>query len=292
MIIKHLTHQSIDMQLWDHAIDTSANGLVYARSWYLNVMAPGWEALIEENYRFVFPVPVKRKYKLPYIVQPKLTQQLGVFSELPVDNKIIKSFIQKLPSYSYELYLNETNIYDDAHPQPNYVLGLNKQYNQLIKSFSKNTLRNIEKALKTGMKLTTLSIESFMQFYNVAKNTHQMNDLIVLKNLINSGMSVGEIVLVGVVDRTEAVLAALCYTLYKNRITFLLPVVNEAGKKALAMFYLVDELIRQNVNSDILLDFEGSREAGVARFYESFGATNRPYYKIKRMRPSFLVGKL
>lgn len=292
MIIKHLTHQSIDMEQWDKAVDTSANGLVYARSWFLNVLSPGWEALVEENYRYIFPVPVKRKYKLPYIVQPKLTQQLGVFSALAVSSKIIKTFIQKLPSYSYEIYLNESNVYNEAEPQPNYVLELNQSYEILCKSFSKNTRRNIEKATKSGMKSTTLNVGEFMEFYRTSRNIHQMNDLKTLENLINKGISLGELKLKGVVDANENLLAALCYTIYKNRLTFLLPVAGEAGKKALAMFYLVDHLIRQNVNFDLLLDFEGSREEGVARFYESFGATNRPYYKIKSMRPSFLVGKL
>jgi hypothetical protein len=292
MVIKHLTHQSIDMEQWDNAVDSSANGLVYARSWFLNVLAPGWEALVEEHYRFIFPVPVKRKYKLPYIVQPKLTQQLGIFSALPVNSKIIKAFIQKLPSYSYELYLNEANVYKEAEIQPNFVLDLNKPYDQLSKSFTKNTRRNIDKATKSGIKVTTVNVDDFMQFYRTSRNVHQMSDLKMLENLINSGLSLGELKLTGVIDHDGALLATLCFTIFKNRLTFLLPVVGQEGKKALAMFYLVDELIRQNVNSDVLLDFEGSREEGVARFYESFGAINRPYYKIKSMRPSFLVGKL
>jgi hypothetical protein len=292
MVIKHLTHQSIDMELWDQAVDSSANGLVYARSWFLNVLAPGWEALVEENYRFIFPVPVKRKYKIPYIVQPKLTQQLGIFSALPVNTKIIKAFINKLPSYSYELYLNEANSYEEAEPQPNFVLELCHTYDQLSKSFSKNTRRNIEKAVKYGLKTISLDVESYMQFYRISRNIHQMSDLKMLENLLKSGLNLGELCLTGIVDQEDNLLAALCYTIYKKRLTFLLPVVGEAGKKALAMFYLVNELIRQNVNSDLLLDFEGSREEGVARFYESFGAINRSYYKIKSMRPSFLVGKL
>ena len=292
MVIKHLTHQSIDMEQWDQAVDSSANGLVYARSWFLNVLAPGWNALIEENYRFVFPVPVKRKYKLPYIVQPMLTQQLGIFSALPVNSTTIKAFIQKLPSYSFELNLNEANIFEEAEPQPNFVLELYLPYDQLSKSFSKNTRRNIVKARNSGLSTICPDVETFMQFYGISKNKHQMNDMQLLESLIKSGMNLKELFLSGVVDKEANLLATLCYTKYKNRLTFLLPVVGQEGKKALAMFYMIDELIRQNENSDVLLDFEGSREEGVARFYESFGAINRPYYKIKSLRPSFLVGRI
>jgi len=84
----------------------------------------------------------------------------------------------------------------------------------------------------------------------------------------------------------------LCYTLFKDRFTYLIPVSNEQGKKDSAMFYLVDHLIRQTAGQDKILDFEGSSIHGVARFYRGFGAENQPYHIIKKLRPSFLVGRV
>ena len=57
------------------------------------------------------------------------------------------------------------------------------------------------------------------------------------------------------------------------------------------MFLLIDHIIRQEAGKNTILDFEGSKIEGVARFYKGFGAKNHPYFILKRMRPSFLIGK-
>ena len=77
MFIRHLSHKSIDKEKWDQVISAANNGLIYAKSWYLDIVSPNWEALVSDDYNFVFPIPIKRKYKLPYIVQPPLAQQIG-----------------------------------------------------------------------------------------------------------------------------------------------------------------------------------------------------------------------
>jgi hypothetical protein len=58
------------------------------------------------------------------------------------------------------------------------------------------------------------------------------------------------------------------------------------------MFYLVDYIIRKEAAKDKLLDFEGSKIEGVARFYKGFGAKYHPYYILKKLRPAFLVGRI
>ena len=94
MKIIHLENKAIDFNRWDHAISQSNNQLVYASSWYLNVVSPQWEALVTADYEFVMPLPVKSRYKIPYLVQPVLTQQLGIFSKQSITEKIVKEFIK------------------------------------------------------------------------------------------------------------------------------------------------------------------------------------------------------
>ena len=106
MQIKHLKHKAIDFERWDSAIAASNNQLPYAFSWYLNTVSPGWEALVSKDYGFIMPLPVKKKYGFKYLVQPKLTQQLGIFSKSNIDENTVKSFIRKIAVTSYELNLN------------------------------------------------------------------------------------------------------------------------------------------------------------------------------------------
>lgn len=293
MIIRHLSHNSINKKEWDDFISQANNGLIYALSWYLDVVSPQWEALISDDYKFVMPVPIKRKYKLPYIVQPLLTQQLGIFSNEAVTTDTIKKFIQKLPSYSYQLNLNASNFTPDAEVYPNYILSLHKPYAEIADKYSKNTIRNIEKAAKSNLSITDkISIEDFITFYESVSRKFKPTDCKCMRALIKEGIEHEQIRINGVVDNHGKLVAALCYTEYRNRITYLIPVSDEAGKKTSAMFYLIDSIIRQNCVKDKLLDFEGSAIEGIARFYKGFGAINHPYYIIKNLRPSFLVGKI
>lgn len=293
MKITHLSHKLIDYELWDKKVLESANGLIYAKSWYLNIVSPGWEALVSEDFEYILPIPLKRKYKIPYIVQPFLTQQLGIFSSKSIDSNIISSFIKKLPSYSYELNLNENNQYSNSIEYPNYILHLNQTYENLRKSFSKNTIRNIKFAEKYSLKLKeNISGDEFVNFYNSVKRDFLSIDTIMLGMLINEGLSKNEFKIIAIQNSEDKVIAALCLSEYKNRITYLLPVSSVEGKDKSAMFMMVDEIIRKEADSDKILDFEGSKIEGIARFYKGFGACNKPYYIIKNLRPSFLVGRI
>lgn len=293
MKIKHLSHFSINKQNWDELILQADNGLVYALSWYLDIITPKWEALISSDLKYVMPVPIKYKYKLPYIVQPLMAQQLGVFGKAPVPAEIIRMFVKNLPSYSYQLNLNHANLYPKSFQMPNYVLSLADSYDKLSRSFSKNTARNIQKAEKKGLKIVhDYNTEDFLKLYESVNRKYKSPDLETMHALITQGLERNIFQIKAVSNKKGDVIAALCYTLFKDRFTYLIPVSNEQGKKDSAMFYLVDHLIRKASGTDILLDFEGSSIPGVAQFYRGFGAVNQPYHIIKKLRPSFLVGRV
>lgn len=293
MKIKHLSHFSINKQNWDELILQADNGLVYALSWYLDIITPKWEALISSDLKYVMPVPIKYKYKLPYIVQPLMAQQLGVFGKAPVPAEIVRMFVKNLPSYSYQLNLNHANLYPKSFQMPNYVLSLADSYDKLSRSFSKNTARNIQKAEKKGLKIVhDYNTEDFLKLYESVNRKYKSPDLETMHVLITQGLERNIFQIKAVSNKKGDVIAALCYTLFKDRFTYLIPVSNEQGKKDSAMFYLVDYLIRKASGTDILLDFEGSSIPGVAQFYRGFGAVNQPYHIIKKLRPSFLVGRV
>jgi hypothetical protein len=62
-----------------------------------------------------------------------------------------------------------------------------------------------------------------------------------------------------------------------------LPVSNKEGKDTLAMFSIVDKIIKNYANSNFTLDFYGSTIQTIARFYESFGAEINFYSEIKHL---------
>ena len=293
MQIKHLRNSAIDYSLWDACILQSSNHLAYAYSWYLDIVSPGWEALVSEDYDFVMPLPTKSKYKIPYLVQPILTQQLGIFSKHEINEEIVNEFIKEIPYYSYELNLNEHNFFPKALIYPNFLLNLNKSYQELASVYSKNNQRNIEKASKLNLRVE-LDIDSseFLNFYFEVEKQFISVKKNILEMLIGKGISEKAVKICGVYSSTNELIAAVCLLITSNRITYLLPVSNPKGKASSAMFLFIDQFIRKNSGNDLIFDFEGSKIEGIARFYRGFGAKNHPYYILKRFRPSFLINKL
>ena len=79
MIVYHKNNE-IDREQWDNCIKNSPGAKPYAYSWYLDIMAPGWEALVDDDYDSVFPVPGFSQFGIQYIATPVFLQQLGAFS--------------------------------------------------------------------------------------------------------------------------------------------------------------------------------------------------------------------
>jgi hypothetical protein len=292
MKLKHLRNKSIDFKRWDNCIAQSKNHLTYAFSWYLNVVSPDWEALVSKDYEYVMPLPIKSRYGFPYLVQPVLTQQLGIFSKHEITEKTVEEFMKEIPYFSYELNLNENNFYANAIIYPNFILNLKKPYKDICEAYSKNSRRNIEKAKRLNLKIQqNISEQDFLSFYFSVHKHYLSPQQPVLQKLIEKGISENSLMLYGVLSADDNLIAELCLLKTNNRLTYLLPVSNAEGKNSSAMFFLIDYLIHENAEKNALLDFEGSKIEGVARLYRGFGAKYHPYYILKRFRPSFLIRK-
>lgn len=292
MQIDYLPHPSIDKIKWDQAILTAGNGMLYACSWYLDCIAPDWDALVANDYEYVFPVTVKHKYKLPYIVQPFLAQQLGLFSTKHLTETVLQQFIARLPSYSYEINLNYANPIREGIEMTNLVLDLQRDYSAIENDYSKNCRRNLTKARQHFYSFVEIDSETFLKSYcKVEQRDKKINQQLIAK-VVEAGYTHAAIRCCALVAPDGIADALLAYGTYNQRISYLFPASSERGKLQSAMFLLVDELIRNSTGRYSWFDFEGSMIEGIARFYTGFGAINQPYRILKRLRPSFLIGKI
>ena len=92
-MIKHLRHNEVDKKKWDDCIDNAFNGIIYAYSWYLDIVCPTWDALIEDDYEKVMPLTHNNKLGISYLYPPLFTQQLGVFSKISLSSSDVENFI-------------------------------------------------------------------------------------------------------------------------------------------------------------------------------------------------------
>jgi hypothetical protein len=292
MLLTHLKHADIDFIRWDECIENSVGGLPYAMSWYMNIVSPNWEAVVSTDYEYVMPITISSKFGVKYIVQPAITQQLGVFSTNDISEDILRLFISKIPYLSYQINLNENNFLTEMQPLPNYMLVLNKAYSEIQQAYSKNCIRNVSKANKLYLRVEVVTDSAEMIRFLVDNTTEKNENILeIFRQIVSLGQLENKTQNIGVRNADGDLIAAVCFLVTHKRLVYLLAVSNEEGKSKSAMFALVDYIIQKNATSELILDFEGSKIQDIARFYKGFGAINKPYGIIKKLRPDFLTGK-
>lgn len=297
--IKYYKHQDIDYRKWDSCITNSFNGIVYAYSWYLDIVSPGWEALIKGDYEIVMPLTYGYKYRQHYLFQPLITQQLGVFSTKKLDAGITAQFLNSIPEkFSYvDINLNIFNKLDEeqliSRRNITYELDLIRTYDKILREYSTNTKRNVKKALEQRVFVSRgNNTESLISLFRNDKGKELKKvtdaDYDKIRKLINFSLShkLGQIYF-AYNEKQEIIAGAFFITSHQKSI-YLFSASNEEGKEKSAMFAIIDGFIKINSERNITLDFEGSNIEGLARFYSSFGAKACEYLSVKINRLPFI----
>ncbi|PIF06332.1 MAG: hypothetical protein CSA36_02260 [Draconibacterium sp.] len=287
--IAYYPHNQIDTKKWDTCVVNSENSRVYANHWYLDRVASNWNALVIGDYQYVMPLPVRKKWGISYVYQPAYCQQLGIFPEPGIETAVFlyKQIAQK---FRYcDVQLNAANPPADNSaplsftPRDNFLLWLGAGYEKIADKYNNNTTRNIAKALKNNLTIST-SI-GLAEYLNLKKSNTDPKiigqNLAVLKNIIAFCQYKGFGEIHGVYDSRNQLCAAVFFCRWKNRVIYHNAALDNNGKKLGAMFFLLDQFIRKNAGNDLTLDFEGSMLPGVARFYQGFGALPETYMQLK-----------
>jgi hypothetical protein len=299
MKILHLRHTQIDRIKWDATIAQSLCDLPYAYSWYLDVVCPMWEALATEDYAYVMPLPLKKKWGISYLIHPIWVQQLGVFSAQEVTTEIFNAFRHRIPYLMYDFnvnYLNRECISNCSLVKTNLITPYNKDIDTIRKGYNSNTKRNISKAQKARLTIREVKIEEFVSLWKSENATMRWDLHATIQPLVEAAFSQFSNFnsqfkphLFGVY-KDDKLIASLFGMQTRKRFIYLIPVSNQAGKEHSAMFLLVDYIL-ENIccSHGLTFDCEGSMIEGVARFYRGFGAKEQSYVSISRCRPQWLV---
>ena len=147
MSIVHLKRDQIEDEKWNNCIQQSDNPLIYATSWYLDVVSPKWEALISDDYKAVFPLPVKSKLGIKYIAHPLFCQQLGLFKTGDA-NVTLNDIFSSIPHKYRRQHLRLNSLYPPESikytKRKNYVLSLNRTLEDIESGFNENTKKECQ----------------------------------------------------------------------------------------------------------------------------------------------------
>jgi hypothetical protein len=300
-MISYLEHHRIDKNKWDQCVQQAPNALIYARSWYLDIVSPGWNALIEGDYKSVFPLTWKKKYGFYYLHQPCFTQQLGIFSRGKNDpEKTTGKFLESIPDLFrfIEIQLNSGNDCSvkgfKVSERITHHLDLNHSYEKIHNLYSENLKRNIRRASRNNLELSSGVdpadiIRLFRQNRGKEISTLGNKDFKALLHLIETAYREQCITVLGVKNSNGKLSAGAVFIRSDHEYIFFFSAIDVEARTTGAMSLIIDCFIRAHAGEKMNLDFEGSMDKNLARFYKSFGSKEVVYLQIKKNNlPSYI----
>lgn len=286
-MIRYLTHNQIDKQCWDDCIAQSSDGLVYVWSWYLDVVHPNWEALVEDDYETVMPLTGNKKFGINYLFQPFFTQKFGVFGKKEVCEEKIEEFLNKIPEKFKFAEIKCTNLKGCAtNTHCNIELSLNQDYSVIAANYHSNTKRNLAKAKKDGLTIVenaepSAIIELFRK--NRGKDIKHWgdNEYNRLLSLVEAAKNHNQCFVLGAQTSDNHLVAGAFFMTSHKKIVFLFSGSDESNKENHGLAFLLNHVIEKYAGTDYALDFEGSDNEGLARFYKGFGGEEKYYSELK-----------
>jgi hypothetical protein len=292
-MIVYYKNNEIDRDQWDNCIKNSGRAKPYAYSWYLDIMAPGWEALVDDDYDSVFPIPSYIRFGVQYASTPKFIQQLGAFSPDKPPSSAINEFIEFMPeNYKLtDLCVGQKLDYRGYKviEKPNFELNLSHTYDKLWERFSPECRKYLAHISKRKVELTEdISPEEFADqcLKNKVFNIRgvKQKDYERLVSLMHYCLSNKK----GKISGVRATRKKIAYCMFQinlpGRVTLLLEANTTGSIQKHIGYFVINEIIKENASTASKLDFAMVHDRSAINMGSSFGGINVPYYRIYRNR--------
>lgn len=283
-MITYVKRTTLNVTKYNTCIENAIQSKIYAFSWYLDIVADNWDVLVWNDYEAVMPLPWKKKYGLKYIIQPYFCQQLGVFSideiTLVIQDKFIKSIPKSFVKIDLNFNAHNLDQKNNRHKKLNYLLNLDKSYNELFKNFSKGRKHAVKSAYKNNLSTKAITIAELIkitdEFYpdlNYSKDTLRALTNYVLKN--NKGFIHG-------VFKDEHLLGGSLFLKSNERIVYLFSSYKKEARKLQALSFSIISVIEKYQNTKMVFDFEGGNIPSIGSFFKSFGASPEHFFCLSK----------
>jgi hypothetical protein len=295
--IEIIPSHKIDKAKWDACVNNSDNGLIYATCDYLNHMADNWHGIVVNDYDGIMPIPWRKKMGVRYCNDVPFVQQLGWIQQKDamVSKQILQVFFDFVKYGDYAFNFKNRQV-EGATLCNNYLLDLSQPYEVLQKNFSISHIRNLKKANREELIVSSGEYEHAIDFF---KNLYRRRlahvtdaDFENFRNLCKHLSRRNALRVKIVFNKKNELLSAALFLKDKKRLYNIMPGTNDEGRKTKANFFLMENILKEFAESNLLFDFEGSDIPGVKNFYEKFGATNQPYCKLHFNHLSFPLNLL
>lgn len=304
--IRYCLHHEIDTVKWNRCIEEANNGLIYAYSFYLDLMAGKWDALVLNDYEAVMPLTWNRKYGFCYLYQPYFIPSLGIFG-LKDQKVTISDFLNAIPQkFRYwDIKLNESNCFTgnksnskiNITTSTNYLLNLNKPYAEINAKYRRLSLRMLKKAVDNQVQIDKdgKPVDVIDFYRKLYKSKHKRISSVVFDKLTACTTKcfekeLAKVYLAKLPD--GEIIAAYLVLVDKNFVYSLVGGSSEKGKQTGSFYLITDAAIKDHAGSERVFRFEGSDIHGIAFFNTQFGPDSINYHRLINNKLPFPINLL
>ncbi|MGV3502467.1 MAG: GNAT family N-acetyltransferase [Adhaeribacter sp.] len=300
-MLRLLPNSQIDYPQWDACVEASPQAIVYALSWYLDVVSPGWGGVVLEEqgrYLAVMPLPRKVKIGISYLRQPFFAQQLGWFSRQHQVGQAQAALDLVLQQYAlvskYSFNTANQELTFPVSPQlqvevqHTHHLDLSPPYETLYRQYSRDRKLNLARARKAGLQVVASDdIQPLISLFQsdaasrirggAAPESYQ-----ILENLFRVLKEKGLAYLYYTRTARGEWDAGCLFVVYAHKIIYLFNAASVAGRRRNGRSLMIDAMIRCHAGQPYVLDFESpAAVAGIIRVYQGFGSVPVPFYTLR-----------
>lgn len=290
MSFKRIKSSEINPEKWMSCINKMDSHSLYAQMWFLDLVClNGWNALVWDDYRVVFPMPMAGKLGYSFLDNPNLLQQIDLYGDIKKeDRKELRTYIQK--EFQYIVLSTSSPLFNENEEKINLVLNTNVY----LDSKPSSTLRNnLKKANKNKLELVsdnslTKGLIFLKEHFHLTGHIPNSKEWAFYESIMNECHKNGKGQFQFVMKEGIPIQFSF-WIVEQNTAYYLLNISNPEGRKCGASHFAIHQFIENNKNQVDLIDFEGSSIEGVKRFYKSFGAIEEIYYVFKENRLPFYL---
>ena len=290
-MIRKLKYHEIDFEKYTLCLENSEQRKYSATKNFLDISSDKkWELLVYTDYEAVMPVPFVRKMGLKFVINPKLCQQLGIYSEHD-DVKINDAFLNFLEKkYNVWYYaFNEKNTFTKNLKQRKNFLIYPEDYETVRQRYSPKRKRKLrlDDEVVANSEIKEMSFEGAEEFISEnfigAKNENDKNSFLKIFFAFQNKKCLK---IVAFLYQNKVINVLALY--FDEKTIALLGTFNTKDSiKLSGSSVLIDYVIRENIEHKIF-DFEGSEIPSVEEFFRGFRPDLKPYPIIKNSKKDLL----
>ncbi|GAA4314810.1 GNAT family N-acetyltransferase [Nibribacter koreensis] len=301
-MLQYLKHHEIDYAEWDRCLEASPNAIIYGFTWYLDIVAPDWHAIVKkENGKYVaiMPIPVVQKFGVNIVRQPIFAQQLGVFHAQPLTpaeweeiGRLLYQNFQLISSYEFNN--GNVELVNSGLPKfetdrfSTYHLDLKQGYPAIVSGYRKDRRWRINQAKRAGLTVRpSTNIDLIIQIFD-QHIAHKIYGVIgeayeykMLRQLYEAANQRGLVSMHEAVNARQEVVAMIMLFHYNQKLIYIFNSSTPEGKKTNAISFLVDHILQTYAGQDLVYDFEAPEVGPISDFYSSFGSTPTYFLSVK-----------